>query len=581
MAQTLKIGRGFSLPLDYVTNTAAIIAKRRVGKTYTGAVFGEEMVAAGIPWYALDPTGAWWGLRSSADGQRAGLPVVVLGGEHGDIPITEHDGKMIADLIVEEPSWYVIDLSEVDENHSATVRFVTAFFGRLYGLKNKQRDPLHGFWDEADMFAPQRPGPDETRMLGSAEAIVRRGGIRGLGTTLITQRGAVLNKNVLTQLDILFALRTISPQDRAAIDEYLKDHASKEERAEIMGSLPSLGLGEMQVYGPGEDPPILKRVRVRERRTFNSSATPKAGERRVEPRKLASIDLDKLRGRMEAAVEKAKADDPKLLRKRITELERQVSELSNTETPEPVRVEVPVPLLPPGNRIETVLLPVLEMLPSTLEKLRSEVSELLETARPAAPEGRSVQRRHSNPVAHDGTPRRRAAATSSAPVAQNGDGPALKAGARRILAEMSRVHPLRLTRSQVGLATGLKIRGGTFTTYWGTLKREGLIEENGDDAGVTPEGLEFAGVEQGAPMTAAEIREMWRSKLKRGAREMLDVLVEAYPSAVVRDELALRLDMAVRGGTFTTYLGTLRRNGLVLVEAEGIQAHPDLFVGAT
>lgn len=80
MAQTLKIGRGFSLPLDYVTKTAAIIAKRRVGKTYTGAVFGEEMVAAGIPWYALDPTGAWWGLRSSADGQRAGLPVAVRGG---------------------------------------------------------------------------------------------------------------------------------------------------------------------------------------------------------------------------------------------------------------------------------------------------------------------------------------------------------------------------------------------------------------------------------------------------------------------------------------------------------------------
>ncbi len=34
----------------------------------------------------IDPAGAWWGIRSSADAKGEGLPVVIFGGEHGDVP---------------------------------------------------------------------------------------------------------------------------------------------------------------------------------------------------------------------------------------------------------------------------------------------------------------------------------------------------------------------------------------------------------------------------------------------------------------------------------------------------------------
>jgi hypothetical protein len=43
----LNLAEGLSLPLDAVTETFAILAKRGVGKTYTGAVLAEEMVGAG------------------------------------------------------------------------------------------------------------------------------------------------------------------------------------------------------------------------------------------------------------------------------------------------------------------------------------------------------------------------------------------------------------------------------------------------------------------------------------------------------------------------------------------------------
>jgi len=55
-------------------------------------------------------------------------------------------------------------------------------------LHRKNRNPLHLVIDEADAFAPQKPRPDETRMLGALDEIVRRGRIRGLGCTLVTQR---------------------------------------------------------------------------------------------------------------------------------------------------------------------------------------------------------------------------------------------------------------------------------------------------------------------------------------------------------------------------------------------------------
>jgi DNA helicase HerA-like ATPase len=84
------------------------------------------------------------------------------------------------------------------------IRFMVAFAETLYRLN---REAVHLFVDEADAFAPQARnyGGDENRMLGAMEDIVRRGRKRGIGCTLITQRPAVLNKNVLTQCEVLVA----------------------------------------------------------------------------------------------------------------------------------------------------------------------------------------------------------------------------------------------------------------------------------------------------------------------------------------------------------------------------------------
>lgn len=79
-----------------------------------------------------------------------------------------------------------------------------------------------------------------------------------------------------------------------------------------------------------------------------------------------------------------------------------------------------------------------------------------------------------------------------------------------------------------------------------------------------------------------ELLEMWRRVLKAGARQMLDVLVEAYRAGapvLTYAELADRVGMVASGGTFQTYVSTLRRNGLAEASGGDIRASDALFLG--
>jgi hypothetical protein len=66
---------------------------------------------------------------------------------------------------------------------------------------------------------------------------------------------------------------------------------------------------------------------------------------------------------------------------------------------------------------------------------------------------------------------------------------------------------------------------------------------------------------------------------RHGADAILDVLVERYPSSVDRQDLADLTGFTASGGTFVTYLGVLRRNGLIEVNGKSITASDTLFVG--
>jgi hypothetical protein len=570
---TLRLGKGFTLPDQAVTQTFGILAKRGAGKSNTAAVMAEEMFEARLPFVVIDPVGAWWGLRSSADGKSAGLPIPIFGGHRGDVPLESSGGELVADLIVEKRLSCVLDVSAFD-SEGAKRRFLASFAERLFRLKGQpgHDDPLHLFLEEADDYAPQRAGGVEVnRTLGAFQRIVKQARARGLGSTMVTQRSAVLNKDLLTQIETLIVMRTTSPQDRKAIAGWVEYHGQS---AELLASLHELRDGEAWVWSPWLG--VTKRVQIRRRSTFDSGATPTIRSKRA-PATLADVDLKAITEQMASTIERAKATDPKALQQRVRELEEQLRRASNVSVVVPKTVEVKVPVVPPevrevGKQIGTLaqnlsqVVTLAHDLADRIEKSAAQ-AEVAVTARPAA----AVTPTHA--PAHTAAPPPR-------PAAADVDADGLRPGAKRMLAVVTRQHPMPVTRSQLATLSGVKRRGGSYGTYLSALRSRGLIEVDGEQVKATDAGLDAAGVAAPAPMTQDELVTMYRQRLRPGAQRMLDVLLGAYPEWLTRDELSERSGISRSGGSFGTYLGALRSNGLAEVKGEQVRAGEALFAVA-
>lgn len=570
MTADLHLADDLALPPEAVTETFCVLAKRGAGKTYCASVLVEEMIGAGLPVCVIDPVGVFWGLRSSADGEGPGLPVVIFGGDHGDLPLPETAGTIVADLLIDDPVPVVLDLSQLSKR--AQRRLVCEFMERLY---HRNRDPLHVVVDEADLFAPQRGGADVARLLGAYEDVVRRGRAHGLGCTSITQRPATLHKDILTQSEVLIALRMTGVRDVAAIDEWVRLHADDAEAKEVEASLAALPIGTAWVWSPGWLG-ILRRVQIRARKTFDSSATPKPGQHSVAPRRSADVDLERLRGRLADLADNGEdsAASSNALRAEVTKLRRELAD-ARTARPAPKVERVEVPVLTEELRAE--MREVLTALEGTSNRVVEAVGKLSAALTLAALP--SPGRQPSAPAPRRPVRAEPRAVEARLPAARTADHVGLKAGARRMIEVAARQHPLRVSRAQLATLTGLKVTGGTFGTYFSEVRRRGLIAERDGLVEVTNAGLNFAGVAaRSGPMTLEELRDQWFGVLKAGARTMLTQLLDAYPQTVGRGALAARTGLEPSGGTFGTYLSILRRNGLVEVDGDRVRAAEVFFL---
>lgn len=309
----LKIADTYSAPVSFIHSTLGCFGKRGSGKSHAGQLHAEQLLEMGVQIVALDPVGAWWGLRASADGKGPGFPIIVFGGEHGDVPLDPAAGEVLAIAIAEHGFSCVIDLSLMRKGER--LRFCADFLETLYRVN---REAMHLFIDEADAVAPQRPiDPQQARCLGAADELVRRGRQRGIGCTLISQRPQVVNKDLLSQVDQLLVLRLSHPKDIGAIDAWISDHVDPKRAREMLDSLPALDVGEGWIWAP--DLHVFERVRINAKSTYDSGRTPKPGERIRPPKKLAAVDLKLLGEAMSASVEEVKERDPKSLRAALAE----------------------------------------------------------------------------------------------------------------------------------------------------------------------------------------------------------------------------------------------------------------------
>jgi uncharacterized protein len=300
-------GKPFTLPLDYVTRTGAFIAIRGGGKTVAATVIAEELCEAGLPWIALDPTpgGVWWGLRANPDGSPGGYPIVIIGGAHADLPFERDLAVQLADAFARENICVVLDVHQ--ESKTTWRAFLTDFCNRL--LQVPAVTPRHVFIEEAPEFVPQQGMPEQKRSKAAVDGLVRLGRNVGYGCTLLSQRFATVDKDVLTQCENILALRSMGKPDRRAVRDWIAECVTPEPDdptvEEFIGSLPGLGDGEGWFWSP-QWLHQFGRVKIRERKTLHPGRTRSVGDAPVQVRLSDVRDfVDRFRAVLEAKPPKA------------------------------------------------------------------------------------------------------------------------------------------------------------------------------------------------------------------------------------------------------------------------------------
>lgn len=591
----LRIGRGFSLPLDVVTEAVGIVATRGAGKSYTSAVLLEETHSAGVPFVVIDPNGVYWGLRSNAKGDGPGLPVYVLGGPHGDLGLEPHAGKLIADVVVDSGHSFVLDLSDMPTKAAAR-GFVADFLERLHRAKSRQRTTLLLVVDEADEFAPQNPRGETARSLGAMETIAKRGRAFGLGIVMITQRTQALNKDVLDLIETLLAMRQLSERSRNAVKGWIADKDLRDELG-VIESLPSLPTGTAWAWSPVRE--VLQKVAVRRIRTFDSYATPKPGERRVEPTSRTQLDLGALGEQMRATVERAKANDPAELRREIRELRKQletrpVIEKPIVESADPEIVEVSVLRDADLDELRSQLDRLFgfrDELLTTLHDVAGAASVLLEQAQRATGVPPAERRPPSRPQPTRETPRWerpvRALSDTLGRRSAGGDGN-LTGPQQRVLNAIAWLNAIGFgqpTKLQVGFIAGYRVGkkvGGTYGNILGQIHTNGLIRyPTPGQVELTDAGEQVADVPD-IEMSDEGLQQAIYARLDGPERRVLQVLVDVHPRPLAKQEVGERAGYTVGpkiGGTFGNILGRLRSLGLIEYPAPGLAvAEPVLFL---
>jgi len=579
----LHLSPNLSLPLDAVTQTFALLANRGAGKTYTASVFAEELLEAKQQVVVVDPMGVWWGLRSSADGKSAGYPIIILGGEHADVPLEETGGKIAAKFIVDTGQSVILDLSHLRKN--AQKRFMVDFAEELYHLN---RTAIHILLDEADAFAPQKAKGDE-RLLGAISDWVRRGRARGIGVSLITQRSAVINKDVLELAETLIVLRTGGPRNIDAVLAWVEHHGVKEKAQAMLESLPSMPNGDAWVWSPSWLG-IFTRTHIRERRTFDSSRTPKPGERAIKPKAVAPVDLEHLSAEMKATAERAKADDPKELKKRIAQLEAEVRK----------KAQEPSAAAPDQGAIERAVKRALDSREAEFElrdrkvatkvgRLAQDITRLGELARamqdalPGIGESLTAPlsaRTNGHAGGDTGTASRdrvspRVREFSRVSTASAGGEPSVRRRAAAptvdgVTKSMQRILDAVAALARLGISPAERIavaffagytENGHFNNMVGTLRTMGLVDyPQGNMVQLTAAGEAAASPNASPITTLRDLHGIWLSKVSPSEARLLAVVLEAFPDAISRAELAEKTGYT-EDGHFNNMVGHLHTLG--------------------
>lgn len=569
----LHISSDLSVPIAFASLRKVVYGGSGAGKTSFGRVIFEELTAAKVPCGVIDLKADWWGLKSSADGKSEGLPVIIFGGDHQDVPIHEDGGAQLAEIVAELRQSFIIDLERFSKGKQ--LKFLAAFFDRLYDVN---REALALLCDESDRYLAQKIFAQEggaIACLSAGQDIAKRGRKHGIFPMFISQRNADLNKSVTELCEVAVVFRTSGPNDQSAVNDWFEakgNLVTAEQRLTVMESIAGLEDGQAIVCSAHPHLKLFKKVRMRLPKTFDSSATPEIGKSLTQPKKLAKTDLAALNDRMKVAIEKSKENDPQELKKTINQLKKDLHSMEG-------RIQVQAPPLP-AREVHIVTKEDQELLKMVLENchiaetqacnltrsindLKGEcgrISARLETIQ-KSPFKQPVSKPYPQGViAHA----RQTGKTQALVQEVNGE---LGKAERSILQALANCEG-RGTIKKIAILARYTASGGSFKNSIGKLRSMGIVNK-GDPVEVTEEGRKY--LPEARQVSGEELYEQWKEHdlLGNAEREILRVLWETPNRKLSPEDVASQCQSSTgepyeaTGGSFKNAIGKLRSLELV------------------
>ncbi|MCY3790353.1 MAG: hypothetical protein OXH63_16385, partial [Gemmatimonadetes bacterium] len=289
---------------------------------------------------------------------------------------------------------------------------------------------------------------------------------------------------------------------------------------------------------------------------------------------LAPIDVAEIAGSLERVGTEVLEDDPKTLRRRIAELERELDQQGSAAVDEEVvvgRIEAAVKQV--RDEYGQRLVKVGKSLGDASGDLRAIVGKLDGLRASLADQVVATELVVSPLVAKDS----RRKAKRKVPSRE------LSGPQRRVLDALAWLEGLgiaeRASRVQVAFLAGYRPGGGAFANTVGSLRSMGLIEYPATgEISLTDSGREHAECVT-EPLTTETLQRRIMDRLNGPQRRVLEPLIAAYPCDVSVEELAQAAGYEVRGGAFNNTRGSLRSLGLIDYPGSGrVIARPVLFV---
>lgn len=551
------------------------------GKTYGAGTALERVLSRGSRAIVVDPLGVWWGLRLLADGVTPSpFDAVIFGGPHGDLAINEHAGAIIGETVAGMKESAILDLSGLGTK-AAERRFMLGFLTALYRAQKARPNPLHLVFDEADMWAPQviRDRDQEpAKLLGMMETIVRRGRVAGFIPWLITQRPAVVNKDVLSQVDGLIAFKLTASQDRKALGDWIEGQADREQGKAILASLPAMDRGKAVVWVPARG--VLTTEQFPAKATFDSSRTPARGEK-VKAATLKALDLGALRDRLTTVEAEAKANDPRVLKAEIVTLRRQMAEAAASAAKSGRAID-PKAIAEAEERGyqrafekgHTALMAywaeleeVRAELSAAMDGFRSLQDKFVEASGPGAVFQERPNRPKPAPVARPAPQPK----PKTAPIRQPTGTLSLPPGERAVLIAAAQF--AGVARDQLTVLTGYK--RSTRDAYIQRLREKGFVAIDGQTITATEDGWAALPPDYDPLPVGADLQSYWLARLPDGERRILQELIAAYPDSVQRADLDAATGF--KRSTRDAYLQRMKAKRLWTADGSAVRAAEELF----